>query len=70
MAHGPAVGLAIVDSIKDDPQLRKYHLVSAMRGDLLAKVGRLGEARIEFEKAASMTKNTRERDMLLDRARE
>jgi RNA polymerase sigma factor (sigma-70 family) len=68
MAHGPAAGLELVDSLVDDPALRTYHLLPSVRGDLLAKLGRRDEARAEFERAASLTRNERERTLLLDRA--
>jgi RNA polymerase sigma-70 factor (ECF subfamily) len=68
MAAGPAVGLEVVDAIQSDPSLRTYHLLPAVRGDLLDKLGRFGEARAEFERAASLTRNARERDVLLERA--
>ena len=67
MASGPAAGLAIVDEIADDRPLAGYHLLPAVRGDLLAKLGRVDEARIELERAASLTRNERERDLLLER---
>ena len=70
MASGPAAGLALVDTLLDDPALRGYHLLPSVRGDLLKKLGRFDEARAEFETAASMTRNARERDLLLQRARE
>ena len=70
MAQGPAAGLKVVDVLKDDPALRNYHLLPSVRGDLLKKLGRMEEARAEFEKAAAMTKNIREQNLLLDRARE
>jgi RNA polymerase sigma factor (sigma-70 family) len=69
MAVGPAAGLEIVDGLVDAPALRRYHLLPSVRGDLLFKLGRLEEARAEFERAASMTRNEREREMLLQRAR-
>jgi RNA polymerase sigma factor (sigma-70 family) len=69
MARGPAAGLDAVDALKDDPALRGYHLLPSVRGDLLKKLGRLAEARSEFERAASMTRNDRERNLLLARAR-
>jgi len=69
MASGPAAGLDLVDSLKNDPALRGYHLLPSVRGDLLKKLGRVSEARTEFERAAAMTRNTRERDLLLERAR-
>ena len=68
MAHGPAAGLEHVDAIASEPALRDYHLLPSVRGDLLAKLGRREEARAEFERAASMTRNDRERRLLLDRA--
>ena len=69
MAHGPGVGLALVDQLTDEPAPRDYHLLPSVRGDLLAKLGRLDEARAEFERAAAMTRNERERTLLLGRAR-
>lgn len=69
MASGPAAGLVLVDALKDDPALENYHLLPSVRGDLLNKLGRKKEAREEFEKAASITRNARERNLLLDRAR-
>jgi len=69
MARGPAAGLELVETLKDDPALRGYHLLPSVRGDLLKKLGRLSEARVEFERAASMTRNDRERNLLLERAR-
>jgi len=69
MASGPAAALPLVDALNDDPALKNYHLLPSVRGDLLKKVGRMEEAKGEFERAASMTRNARERDMLLDRAR-
>ncbi len=68
MAEGPAAGLAVVDALGDEPALRGYHLLPSVRGDLLKKLGRLAEARREFEKAASLTRNQRERTLLLARA--
>jgi RNA polymerase sigma factor (sigma-70 family) len=70
MASGPAAGLELVDSLRDDPLLRGYHLLPSVRGDLLKKLGRFDEARSEFARAAAMTRNTRERELLLERARE
>ncbi len=70
MASGPAVGLRLVDALLDDSALRGYHLLPSVRGDFLKKLGRFDEARAEFETAASMTRNARERDLLLQRARE
>lgn len=68
MAEGPAAGLTIVDALAGDPALRRYHLLPSVRGDLLSRLGRGAEARAEFERAAAMTANTRERDHLLRRA--
>lgn len=70
MAFGPAVGLEAVDALRDEPALRRYHLLPSVRGDLLAKLGRPAEARAEFEQAAALTRNARERDLLLRRAAE
>ena len=69
MARGPEAGLEIVDLLEKEPALKAYHLLPAVRADLLVKAGRSGEARIEFERAASLTKNLTERAMLLERAR-
>ena len=68
MASGPAAGLEIVDRLAGEPALRGYHLLPSVRGDLLAKLGRKREARDEFERAASLTHNARERALLLERA--
>ena len=68
MAYGPQAGLDLVEGIADDPALASYHLLPTVRGDLLEKVGRRQEARAEFERAATLTKNARERALLLDRA--
>jgi RNA polymerase sigma-70 factor, ECF subfamily len=68
MAHGPAAGLELLDTLVADPALSRYHLLPAARGDLLAKLGRTREARAELERAASMTRNERERALLLERA--
>jgi RNA polymerase sigma factor (sigma-70 family) len=68
MAFGPAEGLEIIDSIAAEPALKGYHLVAAARADMLEKLGRSEEAREEFTRAASMTRNARERDLLLKRA--
>jgi RNA polymerase sigma factor (sigma-70 family) len=68
MASGPAAGLEIVDSLAGEPSLKNYHLLPSVRGDLLAKLGRNEEARAEFERAAALTRNTRERELLLKRA--
>jgi RNA polymerase sigma-70 factor, ECF subfamily len=68
MALGPAAGLEVVDGLLDEPALQRYHLLPSVRGDLLLKLGRAAEARAEFERAASLTRNARERDLLLARA--
>ena len=68
MAFGPAAALELVDTLSSEPSLRAYHLLPSVRGDLLAKLGRADEARAEFERAASLTRNARERELLLDRA--
>jgi RNA polymerase sigma factor (sigma-70 family) len=68
MAQGPAAGLELVDALVAEPALRSYHLLPTVRGDLLEKLGRNDEARAEFERAAAMTRNARERDLLLERA--
>jgi RNA polymerase sigma-70 factor (ECF subfamily) len=68
MAFGPEAGLELVDTLTDEPALRQYHLLPSVRGDLLAKLGRHDEARVEFERAADLTRNARERKLLLDRA--
>ena len=68
MAFGPAAGLAIVDGLTGEPSLKSYHLLPSVRGDLLAKLGRLEEARAELERAAGLTRNVRERALLLERA--
>jgi RNA polymerase sigma factor (sigma-70 family) len=69
MAYGPQAGLDLVDRLLDEPSMRGYHLMPSVRGDLLGKLGRLDEAREEFERAASLTRNARERELLLARAR-
>lgn len=69
MASGPAAGLELVNELTSEPSLRGYHLLPSIRGDLLKKLGRFDEARAEFERAASLTRNGRERDLLLERAR-
>jgi RNA polymerase sigma-70 factor (ECF subfamily) len=69
MAFGPAAGLEIVDALTAEPSLKAYHLLPSVRGDLLAKLGRSDEARAEFERAAALTRNARERELLLNRAR-
>ena len=68
MAFGPEAALRHVDALVAEPSLSSYHLLPSVRGDLLAKVGRAVEARAEFERAASLTSNTAERDLLLARA--
>jgi RNA polymerase sigma factor (sigma-70 family) len=68
MAFGPAAGLELVDTLTAEPSLKGYHLLPSVRGDLLAKLGRHAEARAEFERAAALTRNARERALLLDRA--
>jgi predicted RNA polymerase sigma factor len=68
MAFGPAAGLELVDTLTSEPSLKGYHLLPSVRGDLLAKLGRLDEAKVELERAASLTRNTRERELLLNRA--
>lgn len=68
MAFGPQVALGLVDALTSEPSLHAYHLLPSVRGDLLVKLGRFGEARVEFERAASLTRNERERKLLLARA--
>jgi RNA polymerase sigma-70 factor (ECF subfamily) len=68
MAFGPAAGLEIVDPLMSEPSLKNYHLLPSVRGDFLAKLGRSDEARAEFERAASLTRNARERALMLERA--
>jgi RNA polymerase sigma factor (sigma-70 family) len=70
MAFGPAAGLELVDALATDPSLESYHLLPSVRGDLLKKLGRFEEARREFERAASLTRNARERSLLLERTAE
>ena len=70
MAFGPAAGLEIVDTLASEPSLQTYHLLQSVRGDLLFKLGRVEQARIEFERAAALTRNVRERELLLGRVRE
>jgi RNA polymerase sigma-70 factor, ECF subfamily len=69
MAFGPATGLELVDALTAERSLENYHLLPSVRGDLLKKLSRLDEARVEFERAASLTRNARERELLLERAR-
>ena len=68
MAFGPAAGLEVVDALRDEPALASYHLLPSVRGDLLARLGRIAEAQAEFERAAALTRNERERELLLGRA--
>ena len=68
MAFGPAAGLELVDALRSEPALKTYHFLPSVRGDFLAKLGRHDEARVEFERAAALTQNARERELLLDRA--
>ncbi len=70
MAQGPQAGLDIVDTLTNEPSLKNYHLLPSVRGDLLTKLSRRDEARIAFERAASLTRNARERDLLLKRAKD
>jgi RNA polymerase sigma factor (sigma-70 family) len=70
MAEGPGPALEIVDALTSEPALADYHLLPSVRGDLLARLGRTTQARAEFERAAALTRNERERELLLDRARE
>jgi predicted RNA polymerase sigma factor len=69
MASGPAAGLELVNALTSEPSLQNYHLLPSVRADFLRKLGRLDEARGEFERAAGLTRNTREREFLLERAR-
>src|SRR6202008_597213 len=69
MASGPAAGLELVDALTSDPSLKDYHLLPSVRGDFLKKLARFDEARAEFERAASLTRNARERELLLARSR-
>jgi predicted RNA polymerase sigma factor len=68
MAYGPAAGLELVDSLASEPSLKNYHLLPGVRGELLARLGRHAEARAEFESAAALTNNARERELMLQRA--
>ena len=70
MAFGPQAALDIVDALAAEPSLARYHWLPSVRADLLAKLGRHDEARAEFERAAALTRNSKERDFLLMRARE
>jgi predicted RNA polymerase sigma factor len=69
MAFGPAAGLRIIDTLVSEPSLKTYHLLPSVRGDFLFKLGRFTEAQAEFERAVSLTRNAREREFLLNRAR-
>jgi RNA polymerase sigma-70 factor (ECF subfamily) len=69
MAFGPQAGLELIDALTSEPSLQGYHLLPSVRGDFLRKLGRFDEARPEFERAASLTRNARERALLLERAR-
>jgi RNA polymerase sigma-70 factor, ECF subfamily len=69
MAFGPQAGLDLVDALNSEPSLQGYHLLPSVRGDLLARLGRFDEARVEFERAAMLTRNAREHEFLLERAR-
>lgn len=68
MAFGPAAGLELIDALTSEPSLKAYHLLPSVRGDFLFKLGRFSEAQGEFERAATLTQNARERELLLDRA--
>jgi predicted RNA polymerase sigma factor len=68
MAFGPAAGLELVDALTSEPTLKDYHLLPSVRGDLLVKLDRLDDARVEFERAASLTQNALVRELLLERA--
>jgi predicted RNA polymerase sigma factor len=69
MAFGPQAGLDLVDRLTSEPSLQNYHLLPGVRGDLLQKLGRFDEARAEFDRAAALTRNARERALLTERAR-
>lgn len=69
MASGPSAGLDLLDALSAEPSLENYHLLPSVRGDLLKKLNRIDEARAEFERAASLTRNARERHLLFERAR-
>jgi predicted RNA polymerase sigma factor len=68
MAFGPRAGLELIDALASEPSLKSYHLLPSVRGDLLAKLGRLDEAGAEFARAAALTRNARERALLIERA--
>ena len=67
--EGPQTALELLEPLREDPLMKNYHLLSSVRGDLLARLGRHAEARGEFERAAGMTQNAQERKLLMDRAR-
>jgi predicted RNA polymerase sigma factor len=69
MAFGPAAGLELIDALMSEPSLKAYHLLPSVRGDFLFKMGRVAEAQEEFQRAALLTRNARERELLLGRAR-
>lgn len=68
MAYGPATGFEVVDALMDEPALKAYHLLPSVCGDWLAKLGRLAEARVDFGRAATLTRNASERNLLIGRA--
>jgi len=68
MAFGPEAALPLVEALMQEPSMKQYHLLPSVRGDLLFKLGRRAEARAEFERAAALTRNAREREFLLGRA--
>jgi predicted RNA polymerase sigma factor len=68
MAEGPAAGLALVDALRDEPALQRYHLLPSVRGDLLARLGRHAEAHVAFEQAAALARNAQEQALLQRRA--
>jgi predicted RNA polymerase sigma factor len=69
MAYGPSAGLELVEALAKEPTLENYHLLPAVRGDLLARLGRFKEARNAFRRAASLTRNQREKQLLLDKSK-
>ena len=68
MAFGPAAGLELIDTLTSEPSLKAYHLLPSVRGDFLFRLGRFSEAQAEFQRAATLTQNAREREFLLNRA--
>ena len=68
MAFGPAAGLELIDTLTSEPSLKAYHLLPSVRGDFLFRLGRFNEAQAEFQRAATLTQNAREREFLLNRA--